>query len=509
MASPTTSTTRLGAAGDIVVPFSEIASLLQSRLSDLDLQSLLNQLLGSRTSVIQPGDLITADWAMDVVNRLAALERGDVGSVGSPLNAQAKQTLFDAFNAYSNLIARNSYLPDGTGADALSAAINITTTVQRVLMLASASAAQTDSATTDDLIGIFQRVYSAQRDLATLFSSSIPGVSNPQPRLEFAALLAATLDNNQGVTGALSLKNALTQKDANAAVLAQDRVNGVVMNESGDVVIGGITVSYRGSTRGETLVPNDAQPFGYLFRVTNSTNRALSIQLQGSFQPPRDNWSGSVSIVGGSGQILQLQPFDQSNPSNPGAQQDIQVNVVTPAGTAVGDTGVLQLRAFVPAPINVAGVAVTTLTVGNAATGAQPSRVRFTQISPVTTDGDPQNVSAAAFASLRFDFSFTTNTPPSSRNFRLRFDATDAAKMALFFVAFQDGDKPIDSQATTPTRVQTKSFPLSDSQNSSINVVFGPKTVAAGATLPLTATLEAVDDPTIADTKTFTIKQAS
>lgn len=506
MVTPTSST-RLRSGGDIVVPFSEIASLLQSRLSALELDNLLGQLIGSRTTLIQPGDLITADWAMDVLNRIAALERGDVGAIGGPLNAKAAQTLFQTFDAYSRLAARGSFLPDGTGTDALSAALGMTSTVQRVLMLAAASTGPAETSSIDGLVDIFQRLYSAQKDLAVLFSSSIPGVSNPQPRLLFAQRLTAILDNDDGTSGALSLRNAVNQRKADAAILAQDRINGIVTSESGEAVIGSIDVSYRGSTRGETLVTGDAQPFGFLFRVTNRTNRQLAIQLQTGFATPRESWSGSASIVGGAGQTLTLRPFDSANLNDPAAQQEVQVNVVTPAGTSVGDTGMLQLRAFVPAPISLAGVDAIALSVGDTPTTAQPNRARFTPGSPVTVGGNPQSISSSSSAELRFDVGFTTSTAVTRRDFRVRVDTTDsAAAMQKFFVAFEDADIPLDNAASTPTRVQSKSFPLSDGQNRSVTLLFGVLTAASGDALNLTVTVEAVDDTSISDSRTFQIK---
>ena len=76
MASNQVSTFRALQPKDVVVPFSQIADLLKSRLSGVELDDLLATLVGSRTRVVQPGDLITADWAMDILNRLSLLEGG-------------------------------------------------------------------------------------------------------------------------------------------------------------------------------------------------------------------------------------------------------------------------------------------------------------------------------------------------------------------------------------------------------------------------------------------------
>jgi hypothetical protein len=505
MALPTTTTTRLGSPGDIVVPFSEIAALLQSRLSGLELNNLLTQLLGSRTTLVQPGDLITADWAMDVINRIAALERGDVGAIGNPLSASAVETLFETYDAYSRLSTRGSFLPDGTGADAFSAALGMTTAIQNVLILAAASTGPAEASSVDGLVEIFSRLYTAQKNLTVLFLTSIPGVSNPQPRMLFAQRVAAVLDSDES-SGALSLKSAIAQNKADAAILAQDRVNGVVMSEAGDSVIGSIGVQSRGTTRGDTLVIGDAQPFGFIFRVTNLTNRPLTIQLTSGFPAPRESWSGSTAIVGGAGQLLNLRPFDSANPNNPAAFQDITVNVVTPAGASSGDTGALQLRAFVPAPINIAGVDSAPVKVGTVQSNPQASNIRFDAGTPVTTSGNPSGVNSSSSAEMRFDFGFTTSSGPTTRSFRLRIDTTDtAAAMQKFFAAIEDADVPVDNGASTPTKVQSQQFSLSDGQRRSLTLLFGTLTAVAGDQLHLTVTVEAVDDGTISDSRSFTI----
>jgi len=507
MPPTTTPGTRPGSGSDIVVPFSEIAALLQSRLSDLELNDLLSRLVGSRSALVQPGDLITADWAMDVETRLTRLERGGPGAGLSSLNARAVKTLLETFDAYSRLAGRRTFLPDGTAADAVSAAFGMTTTIQSVLVLAAATTGLASSASPDGLVDIFQRLYSAQKDLGVLFNSSIPGVSNPAPRLLFAQRLLGVLDTDDGVTGALSLRNALSRSDADATILAQNRVNGIVATESGDSVVGTIDVAYRGSTRGETLVLADAQPFGYIFRVTNKTNRPLRVQLTADFAPPRESWSAGVTVVGGAGQVLDLRPFDPANPNDPAAMRDIQVNVATPAGAALNDAGTLRLRAFVPPPINVAGLGTVLLTVGNAATAPQPTRVRYLGTVPVVESGSLTALSPGQPVELRFDAMFTTSVGATTRDFRFRLVAANTAVEAgRFSITFLDPDVPIDNAASTALSKQSQAFPLSDGQRRSIGVQISALAGAAGTTLNLTATVEAVADPTISDARSFTAR---
>lgn len=509
MALPNTTTTRLGSPGDIVVPFSEIAALLQTRLSSLELDSLLGQLLGSRSSLIQPGDLITADWASDVVTRIAALERGDAGTIGGALNARAVQTLFQTFDAYGKLLARGSFLPDGTGADAVAAALRITTAFQSVAILAAASTATAAAASIAVLVGIFARLYDAQKALAVLLAATLPGYSKPQPRVLYAQLLTANLDNDAAGGGALSLRSAVARNDAAASIAAQDRINGISMSEAGDVVSGSIEVTYRGSTRGETLVPDDGQPFGYLFRVSNKTDRTLDFQLAAEFLRPKSAWNSYVTVAGGAARILTLRPFNPNNPTDPAATQEVQVNVrmTTPPNQTIGHKGTLRFTASVPAPINVGDYDEVTLTIGNAATNPQPSRVRFSAGSPVPVDGDISALSSAGVAELRFDFAYSTATAATRRDFRIRVETTGtAAAMQSFFIAFADADVPIDTSNQVATRVQSRSFPLNDGAGRSVTLQLGVNTAASGATLQLTTTVEAIDDPTVFDSRSFTIQ---
>jgi len=201
--------------------------------------------------------------------------------------------LYETFDAYSGLVTRRSFLPDGTGADAISAALGMTAMIQRVLMLAAASTGPAATASVAGLVDIFTRVYSAQKDLAVLFSTSIPGVSNPQPRLTFAQRLKRGAGQQRqqwrAVTEKCRRPGRRGRRDPGTGPRPHHH-----HQRSGEAIIGGIEVTYRGSTRGETLVRNDSQPFGFLFHVVNRSNRGLSMQLQAGFVTPRESWNTSV-----------------------------------------------------------------------------------------------------------------------------------------------------------------------------------------------------------------------
>jgi hypothetical protein len=505
MATNTSSSSRTVQASDVVVPFSEIATLLQSRLSGAELDDLLARLLSGRSQLIQPGDPITSDWAMDVMRRLALLEQGQgQGGTVSDINRRAAATFYDTRDAYASLVARGKFLPTGTSSDDLKAALLITTSLQQVVGLALSGAALAYAADQPGLLDLFNRLYSAQHDVAVLFASSLPGASDPGPRLLLAQLLSALLESNDS-SGALSLHNAVVSGDLDAAIAAQNRINGLVTRETGQAVIGTVDVHYSGSTRGETLVPADALPFGFLYRVTNKTNQTLRLQLKAEFRAPRENWTSSIGIVGGAGRILTLQPDDPSHPGAPGTFEDVQLNVSTPPGAALNDQGQLRLTAFAPEPVGVAGLDSVDLRIGGAVVAPTPSAVRFDG-APVLVSGNLNAAPEGEVIEIRFDFSFRTSVlPPPSPDFRFSLEVANAADLAKFFVAF-DGAADLDPAIVDAQRKVSRTFAIANGQRKNVTAQIVPLPGAAGTALNLTAVLAAVGDPTLRDQKPLLIK---
>ena len=160
-----------------------------------------------------------------------------------------------------------------------------------------------------------------------------------------------------------------------------------------------------------------------------------------------------------------------------------------------------------PPPINVAGLGTVLLTVGNAATAPQPTRVRYLGTVPVVESGSLTALSPGQPVELRFDAMFTTSVGATTRDFRFRLVAANTAVEAgRFSITFLDPDVPIDNAASTALSKQSQAFPLSDGQRRSIGVQISALAGAAGTTLNLTATIEAVADPTISDARSFTAR---
>lgn len=484
---------------DVVVPFSQIAALLSNRLSGLELDNLLATLISSRTRVVQPGDLITADWAMDVLNRLKLLEGG--GGTTDVSGQKAVKTLLKTWEAYGRLASRQQFFPDGSGNDALRSAFAITTAIQNVQVAAIAGAAFASSVARDKLIPLFEQLYNAERDLAVLLGSPLPGVSNATNRLLFAKRLTLFLDADDSASGKLSLRNAVAAKNVDAAIEGQDRVNGIVLTETGEAVVGKLEVAYRGSTRGEVLALNDGAAFGYVFRITNKTNRPLDgINVTAAFTD-RDAWSGSVSIVGGSGQAVSLKPFDPSRPDDPGAFRDVTVNVLTPPGATKGQTGKLKFSAAVPPPINVGNADDVTLTVEDAPVAPQASSVKFSDATPVVEEGNPANATRGESVVLRFDMRYSTSVGATPRDFVMKVSTTNTvADFGLFDITMDVG-----IQSTTSKSKTSKAFTLRDGQGQSVLVQVVPQNGSGNKTLALDFAVAAVDDANVSVTRSRSI----
>lgn len=73
MGGSVSSTARTVTSGDMVVPISQIVDLLRSKLSQSEIDSLLNSLLARTERQVRPGDLITADLMNQVLAELEDL----------------------------------------------------------------------------------------------------------------------------------------------------------------------------------------------------------------------------------------------------------------------------------------------------------------------------------------------------------------------------------------------------------------------------------------------------
>ena len=497
--------------GNIVVPLTAILDQLKGRLSSVELDSLLASIVSRRKSEVHPGDLITSDLINQILQDLEALNEqvamlsGGTGT-GSK-NSKATATLHDAWSFYGSLVKSGEFLPDASTADAIKSAAEITAYLQDVMYAALAGGTLGYSGNETSLIDAFQRMYEKQHDVVVLFSAPIPGVSDTTDHRQFSALLNTILELDNAV-GDISLFKAVTNKDLNGAIAAQDRINGMVRSQGGDVTTGNLEVIYKGAVgTTETLVIGSAQPVLYRFLVTNRTNRNLDVQLKAEFLPPRQSWTqlSVVGVDGASRSSISLVPFNPSKPTDSAASQEIRVAAMTPAGATNGNTGVLQLTAFVPEPINRKGLASRTLTVATAATNQTPGVVTFSPGSPVVS-GSLANATELVTLTLGFEFSFSALQGPSSRNFRFRIDVSSPANPdPLFFTEFAPADAAIDNAASTAKRKNSQAFAMTDGAKRSVTASITPLTGSKGQSMTFTASVESATDGVVVQSQAFTI----
>ena len=489
--------------GNMVVPLSAIIDRLQGKMTAADLNALLLAVVGQRKSEVRPGDLITADLINQVLGDIQGLNAQVAALAGgtgaTTKNSQAIITFHDARSAYSALVKKGSFLPETNSADALHSAISITAYLQDVASAALSAGVLSYVTGTDNLLEAFRRLYDRQRDLVVLFAAAIPGIPDTSDHRLFSTLLNIQLEQNDSL-GGLSLKNALDSKNLDAAIAAQARINGLVMNQGGDVTTGNLEVTFGGSQGTETLVINSPTAAVILFNVTNKTNRTLTaIQLKAEFiEDSRKSWTQFATVVdpvtGNALASISLSPFDSNKPTDPSAKRQVGVAVRTPTGAADGDSGTLQLTASVPAPVGVIDSAERKLFVGSTASPPKPATITFTQDSPIAS-GDLANSTEGTPLTLDFTFNFNVLQGPQTRDFRSRVEiSSSAADAGLFKIQFGPAALAIDAAASNATKKVSLPFQMTHGSKRTWRVVITPQAGASHKQLVLKAVVESIAD---------------
>jgi hypothetical protein len=430
---------------------------------------------------------------------------------GAQRNPQAVASLYDAWAFYGSLVRSVEFLPTVSGADATAAAAQVTAYLQDVASTALAGGTLAYAATPATLIDAFLRMYERQHDLVVFFSAPIQGIADTSRHRRFATLLNTSLEQDNAI-GELSLRRSVETQNLTAAIAAQNRINSIVRDEGGDVTTGNLEVLYLGAAGAtETLVIGSTVPVLYRFSVTNRTNRNLaSIQLRAEFLPPRQTWT-SLTIVdtsGGPVSSLALAPFDPTQPTDSRATREVRVAVTTPGGAANGDTGVLQLTASVPPPIDVRNAATRTVSVANTPTSQTPGIVSFAVGSPIIS-GPLTGVAVGVPVSLEFQFSFSALTGPSTRNFRFHVDiSAPATPDTFFFVELAPAFAALDPGATTAIRKSSQTFTMTDGSVRAVAAAITPLPGASGQSMTFTARVESATDGVLVRSQPFTITVA-
>ena len=504
-------------SGDLVVPLSTIVDHLQDRLSNAEIEQLLFGIISQRTSEVRPGDLITADLMNQILGDIEALNVRVASLQGRgtlPGNAAAIATFHDAWRAYSTLAKNGEFLPaTTTTAAALKSTVAITTHLQDIMYAALQGGALAYMGGTTALLDSFERLYQRQHELVILFTAPIGGISDTGAHKQFAALLNSALELDSS-TGEPSLKKAVDTGSVSDAVEAQNRINATVQVQGGDVTTGNLEVTYNGAVGpSETLLTGPGAPTTpvlYRFTVANRTNRSLVVQLEAGFLAPRQAWSSNVTVLGLDGaprDNLRLAAFNSLNPNDPATRQEVRVAVTTPGTAANGDRGTLQLRAFVPRPVNRSDAATRELTVATAAVPQTPGIVSYT-----TTTFNPSGNLAAArelqALSLDFPFTFSRGTGPESRSFRFRLDITAPADPdALFDFEFTPASAAVESTTTVGgvVRKSSRAFTMRDGDSRTVVAIITPLPGSRGNSLTFTGVVESSTDGVRAESPPFTV----
>jgi hypothetical protein len=219
-------------------------------------------------------------------------------------------------------------------------------------------------------------------------------------------------------------------------------------------------------------VLNDPSPFVFQFRVTNKSNSALAVQFATKFtdKPAWTQFATPIALDGTALSVLRLSPFNLSNPTDPAASAVVGVAVTTPSGANSGDTGTLQLKAFVPAPIDLSASDSRLLTVGTAATPPPNATLAFSSQSPVLSR-DPSTLKAGDSMTLAYTFNFNVASGPTTRSVRFRYDISAPANPdSLFAITFGPSQFAVDPSASTTTSKVSLAFPMTSGDQITLTV---------------------------------------
>jgi hypothetical protein len=497
--------------GNVVVPLSSIIDQLRGKLTSAEIDNLLAALIANRKSQVLPGDLITADLVNQILQDIQDLNTQVAqlagGKASSTTNSQAVSAFTDAWKAYGTLVKNGEFLPTDVSPDAIKSAAEITAYLQDAMYAALSGSTLGYGGATNALLDGFTQIYARQHDVVALFTAPIAGILDTTVHRQFATLLNIGLEQDTAL-GEISLKKAINNQNLPSAIAAQNRINAMVRNQGGDVTTGNLEVTYKGAVgTTETLVLGNTQPVLFRFNVANKTNRNVDVQLKAEFLPPRQSWT-QLSIVGLDGAALshlQFSAFDPSNPTASLSNQEVRVSVMTPSGAADGDSGVLQLTASVPEPINRKGSASRQLLVAKSAATQTPGIVAFSTGTP-TISGDLSNATVMTPITLAFGFNFSALQGPSTRSFRFRLDITAPANPdPLFFIEFAPAEAAIDASASTAIKKMSQQLPMTDGSKRTVTVSVTPLNGSKNTSLAFTATVESATDGIKAQSQAFTI----
>ena len=342
-------------------------------------------------------------------------------SLNGPLAVDGVSKVFvDAWDVYRGLIKRRIFLPAPTDEAKIAAQFTITSAIRDVLDVANRQHALAGARAldVDGALDAFREIYVLQNDLARLFQSNIPGITDTQDSEVFGERLAELL-NRSTTPGVLALDPAITARDLPATVAAQNTINQFVGSWSGEgVALGPFGARDPVSPEGVNLVPERPEPFPHRFTVFNGTDKRLTFGLEARVAGPAGAWTGEAIIENTSRE--EISRVDLAS----GASTTVVVKVKAPAAAHLGDIATLTLSVSAGPPTSRISQATLSLTVAEDSGTPVTSTVIFAGTAR-TPAGDPANAAENQPFTYGFNVRYSTTTGSGAQErFRFRVDLT-------------------------------------------------------------------------------------
>jgi hypothetical protein len=426
------------------------------------------------------------------------------------------QTLRDCREAYHELMGKPIFFPVEATTGSIPSRVAVNAAIGHVAQYADQRFVATCKGGCvigfEQALDLLRDLYTAQKALVDTFLFDWAGLPDKAVLQDFANRLHTFLDVGTP-SSKPSLNQALTVRDLNAAIEAQDVINRMAQGFTGGVVVttsGNLQVIFQPTAQGSVLVLGSATAVNYVFRVRNLTNQAADVVLSANFLAPHVDWdsfiAGVTEMNGDPITSIPLQP-GEANPTNPGSFRDVQVSLVTPTDATRSDTTTLRLTARAPS-INRSNFDQVALTFGDAPVTGTPTTVRFSSLSPVTSR--PVNQGRAGTPmTLRYDATFHTDQPTPTKSFIFHVIVTTTATRRFYNIGFTDRIVDASSTGESSMDIFTLPFNLTSDAMESITVRVipsrDPSTGGLPGPLTFTARLQSVDDPTVSVDQAVTI----
>ncbi len=235
---------------------------------------------------------------------------------------------------------------DGTVA-VTTAMLRITGAVREVMDMANRQAAIALSNALDltGAVHAFRQMHAVQREMTTLFQSTIPGIVDTRRREEFAAQVEQMLDVSLP-SGEPGLEPTIVANDLVGAIDAQNVINNFVGKWTGEgVAAGPFGVTYRRSEQGVQLVPGEP-PIPHVFELFNSTDRAVTIRVSAQITGAAGTWARPTVREFETGPDIDAFVLAQDT------TREVLVMVGAPSNARVGDMPDLAVTASIDPPTN-------------------------------------------------------------------------------------------------------------------------------------------------------------